>query len=40
MALYEDMKPMITKKWNGLNTFGFIQYAYFLTWCAHANTVI
>jgi len=26
--------------WNRLNTFCFMQYAYFLTWCAHANTVI
>jgi len=23
-----------------LNTFCFILYAYFLTWCTHANTVI
>jgi len=27
-------------KWNRLNTFCFIQYAYFLTWCAHVNTVM
>jgi len=26
--------------WNRLNMFCFIRYAYFLTWCAHENTVI
>ena len=26
--------------WNRLNTFCFIWYAYFLTWCAHVNTVM
>jgi len=26
--------------WNRLNTFCFIRYAYFLTWCAHVNTNI
>jgi len=40
MILYEDMKPVIIKKRNRLDTFDFIRYAYFLTWCAHANTVI
>jgi len=40
MILYEDMKLVITIKRNRLNTFGFIRYAYVLTWCAHANTVI
>ena len=36
MILYEDMKPVISIKWNRLNTFCFIRYAYFLTWCVHA----
>ena len=27
-----------TRIWNRLNTFCFIRCAYFLTWCAHANT--
>jgi len=26
--------------WNRLNTFCFIRYAYFLTWCAHVNAII
>jgi len=26
--------------WNRLNAFCFLRYAYFLTWCAHANTTI
>jgi len=38
MILYEDMKPVITTQWNRLNTFCFIRSAFFLTWCAHANT--
>jgi len=31
MILYEDMKP--------IEHIHFIRYAYFLTLCAHANTV-
>jgi len=27
------------RTWNRLNTFCFIWYKYFLTWCAHANTI-
>jgi len=38
MISYEHMKPVITTKLSRLNTFGFIRYAYFLTWCAHENT--
>jgi len=26
--------------WNRLNTFGFIRYVHFLTWCAHVNTAM
>jgi len=26
--------------WNRLNTFCFTRYAYFLTWCSYANTVM
>jgi len=26
--------------WNRLNTFSFVRFVYFLTWCAHANTAI
>jgi len=38
MILYEDMKTVLTIQWNRLNTFCFIRCAFFLTWCAHANT--
>jgi len=38
MILYEHMKSVITMQWNRQNTFCFIRYAFFLTWCAHANT--
>jgi len=32
MILYEDVKPVITMKWNRLlNTFCFSRYAFFLT---------
>jgi len=27
------------RTWNRLNTFCFIWYEYFLTWCAHANAI-
>jgi len=40
MILYEDMETVITIQWNRLNTFCFIRYAFFLTWCAHANTCL
>jgi len=40
MILYEDMKTVITIQWNRLNTFCFIRYVYFLTWCGHCKHYI
>jgi len=38
--LYITWQWSYMRIWNRLKTFWFISYAYFLTWCAHVNTVM